>query len=354
MQFLPNITENHHRELRTVLVVKNSEVKLSAVAGDLKKSPSDALVIGVGQGPDGPVLLDNPLTAKAAEALAESLSVLGITGAADQAHRLPGLPEAGATILLLAGVGKLSATQPLSEEALRRAAGSAVRQLAGVATVTLALPTTTLAEVAAVAEGAAMGAYSYTEFRSSKDGLKDPVKNVVIRTDFATDKALAAGPEPGIPDRHGRERDPHAGQPAAEPPLPRVLRRRRQGTVQGPARKVTVWDEKRLEKEGFGGILGVGKGSTRQPRLVKVEYAPAKATAKIALVGKGITFDTGGISLKPALGMGDMKSDMAGAAVVLNTVLALAGLGPARQGDRAGSASPRTCPPAPPSARPTS
>ena len=140
MQFLPNITENHHRELRTVLVVKNSEVKLSAVAGDLKKSPSDALVIGVGQGPDGPVLLDNPLTAKAAEALAESLSVLGITGAADQAHRLPGLPEAGATVLLLAGVGKLSATQPLSEEALRRAAGSAVRQLAGVATVTLALP----------------------------------------------------------------------------------------------------------------------------------------------------------------------------------------------------------------------
>jgi leucyl aminopeptidase len=191
MQFLPNITENHHRELRTVLVVKNSEVKLSAVAGDLKKSPSDALVIGVGQGPDGPVLLDNPLTAKAAEALAESLSVLGITGAADQAHRLPGLPEAGATILLLAGVGKLSATKPLSEEALRRAAGSAVRQLAGVATVTLALPTTTLAEVAAVAEGAAMGAYSYTEFRSSKDGLKDPVKNVIIRTDFATDKALA-------------------------------------------------------------------------------------------------------------------------------------------------------------------
>jgi leucyl aminopeptidase len=91
--------------------------------------------------------------------------------------------------------------------------------------------------------------------------------------------------------------------------------------------KVTVWDEKRLEKDGFGGILGVGKGSTRQPRLVKVEYSPAKATAKVALVGKGITFDTGGISLKPHLGMGDMKSDMAGAAVVLNTVLAIAELG---------------------------
>ena len=84
MQFLPK----NHRELRTVLVVKNTEVKLSAIAGDLKKSPSGALVIGVAQGTDGPVLLANPLTAKAAEALAESLVLLGITGAADQAHRL--------------------------------------------------------------------------------------------------------------------------------------------------------------------------------------------------------------------------------------------------------------------------
>lgn len=327
MQFLPNITENHHRELRTVLVVKNSEVKLSAVAGDLKKSPSDALVIGVGQGPDGPVLLDNPLTAKAAEALAESLSVLGITGAADQAHRLPGLPEAGATILLLAGVGKLSATQPLSEEALRRAAGSAVRQLAGVATVTLALPTTSLAEVAAVAEGAAMGAYSYTEFRSSKDGLKDPVKNVIIRTDFATDKALA----PVLNRASLIGTAVNATRTLVNQPpshlYPESFADAAKELSKGLPVKVTVWDEKRLEKEGFGGILGVGKGSTRQPRLVKVEYAPAKATAKIALVGKGITFDTGGISIKPALGMGDMKSDMAGAAVVLNTVLALAGLG---------------------------
>lgn len=332
MQFLPNITENHHRELRTVLVVKNSEVKLSAVAGDLRKSPSDALVIGVGQGPDGPVLLDNPLTAKAAEALAESLSVLGITGAADQAHRLPGLPETGATVLLLAGVGKLpakivSAKQPLSEEALRRAAGSAVRQLAGVTTVTLALPTSTLAEVAAVAEGAAMGAYSYTEFRTSKDGLKDPVKNVVIRTDFAADKAL----QPVLQRASLIGTAVNATRTLVNQPpshlYPESFADAAKELAKGLPVKVTVWDEKRLEKEGFGGILGVGKGSTRQPRLVKVEYAPAKATAKIALVGKGITFDTGGISIKPALGMGDMKSDMAGAAVVLNTVLALAGLG---------------------------
>lgn len=323
MQFLPLSL----RELRTVLVVKNTEVKLSAVAGDLKKYPSDALVIGVGQGTDGPVLLSNPLTAKAAEALAESLSVLGITGAADQAHRLPGLGEAGAKVLVLAGVGKVTAAQPLTEEALRRAAGSAVRQLAGVGTVALAFPTSSLGDVAAIAEGAAMGAYSFTEYRSSRDGLKDPVNNVLIVTDFAGD----AGLKPVLNRAALIGRAVNATRSLVNQPpshlYPESFADAAKELSKGLPVKVTVWDEKRLEKEGFGGILGVGKGSTRQPRLVKVEYSPARAAAKVALVGKGITFDTGGISLKPHLGMGDMKSDMAGAAVVLNTVLAIAGLG---------------------------
>ncbi|MDI3241626.1 leucyl aminopeptidase [Arthrobacter sp. AL08] len=308
-------------------MVKNSEVKLSAVAGDLKKSPSDALVIGVGQGADGPVLLSNPLTAKAAEALADSLSVLGITGAADQAHRLPGLGEAGAKVLVLAGVGKVSASQPLTEEALRRAAGSAVRQLAGLGTVTVAFPTTSLGDVAAVAEGAAMGAYSFTEYRSSTDGLNEPVKNVLIATDFAADKGLKTVLErAALIGKAVNATRSLVNQPPSHL-FPESFAEAAKDLSKGLPVKVTVWDEKRLEKDGFGGILGVGKGSTRQPRLVKVEYSPARATAKIALVGKGITFDTGGISLKPHLGMGDMKSDMAGAAVVLNTVLAIAGLG---------------------------
>ncbi|MDQ0850775.1 leucyl aminopeptidase [Arthrobacter sp. B3I9] len=308
-------------------MVKTTELKLSAIAGDPKKSPSDALVIGVGQGPDGPVLLSNPLPAKAAEALAESLGLLGITGAVDQAHRLPGLPEAGAAVLVLAGVGKVAADRPLTEEALRRAAGSAVRQLAGLGTVALALPTASVGDVAAVAEGAALGAYSFSEYRSSLDGLKDPVKNVVIVTDFATDRAL----QPALNRAALIGKAVNATRSLVNQPpshlYPESFANAAKELAKGLPVKVTVWDEKRLEKDGFGGILGVGKGSSRQPRLVKVEYSPAKATAKIALVGKGITFDTGGISIKPALNMGDMKSDMAGAAVVLNTVLALAGLG---------------------------
>ncbi|MGO4238466.1 leucyl aminopeptidase [Pseudarthrobacter sp. YAF2] len=308
-------------------MVKNTEINLSTVSRDLKKSPSDAVVIGVGQGTDGPVLLDNPLTAKSAEAITDSLKALGVTGAADQLVRLPGLPETGAGILVLAGVGKVAAMEPLSGESLRRAAGSAVRQLAGLATVTLAFPTATVQDVAAVAEGAALGAYAFTEFRSSTDGLKDPVRNAVIFTGLAgnggVDSALKRA---GLVAKAVNATRSLVNTPPSHL-YPESFAEAAKDLAKGLPVKVTVWDEKRLEKEGFGGIMGVGKGSSRQPRLVKVEYSPAKATSKIALVGKGITFDTGGISLKPALNMGDMKSDMAGAAVVLNTVLAIAGLG---------------------------
>lgn len=86
-----------------------------------------------------------------------------------------------------------------------------------------------------------------------------------------------------------------------------------------------VWDEQRLAKEKCGGILGVGKGSSRPPRLVKLEYRGGGK--HLALAGKGITFDTGGLSLKPAESMVGMKYDMAGAATVLAATLAIARLG---------------------------
>lgn len=308
-------------------MVKNTEISLSALSRELKKAAADAVVVGVGKGANGPVLLENPLTAKAAETLAASFPALGVTGAADQLLRLPGIPETGDAVLVLAGTGSVEDNGTVSGEALRRAAGSAIRQLAGLKTVVLALPTAALADVAAIAEGAAMGAYSFTAFRSTKEGLKDPVRNVAIFTALAEDKGLAAVLRRArIVGKAVNATRTLVNQPPSHL-YPESFADAARDLAKGVPVKVTVWDEKRLEKEGFGGIMGVGKGSARQPRLVKVEYAPSKATQKIALVGKGITFDTGGISLKPALGMGDMKSDMAGAAVVLNTVLAIAELG---------------------------
>jgi leucyl aminopeptidase len=91
--------------------------------------------------------------------------------------------------------------------------------------------------------------------------------------------------------------------------------------------KIKVWEEKDLVAAGLGGIHAVGKGSLRPPRLVKLEYKPAGAKTSLALVGKGITFDTGGLSLKPAESMVGMKYDMTGAAAVMQALIAIASLG---------------------------
>ncbi|MCY0904278.1 leucyl aminopeptidase [Arthrobacter sp. H14-L1] len=304
---------------------KNHEVTLRAIAKDLKKDDSQALVVGVGQGSNGPVLLDNPLPAKAANALAASLQVLGITGAADEVRRLPGVPEVGAQVLVLSGVGKLTDNQT-SEEALRRAAGSAIRQLAGVSSVAVALPTTTVGQAAAVAEGAALGAYSYTGHRAA-DAAKTNVGTITIFTPAAEDPALA----PALERASIVAKAVNATRSLVnEPPshlYPETFAEAAKDLAKGLPVKVTVMDEKRLEREGFGGIMGVGQGSSRPPRMVKVEYAPARAKVKLAFVGKGITFDSGGISLKPAGSMMTMKCDMAGAAAVFNALLAVAELG---------------------------
>ena len=97
--------------------------------------------------------------------------------------------------------------------------------------------------------------------------------------------------------------------------------------------QVSVWDEKQLAKEGFGGILAVGQASTRPPRLIRLDYRPRgsgraqRRSSPVVLVGKGITFDTGGISIKPGEAMTNMKRDMTGGGVVMSTMAALAAVG---------------------------
>jgi leucyl aminopeptidase len=315
--------------------MKPSEPTLTAVAKDLKKLPSDALVIGVGKGPDGPVLLDSPLPAKAARALGDSLQVLGVTGAADEVRRLPGLPDTGAESLVLAGVGPWTPGTALSAETLRRTAGSAVRQLKGLGTVLVALPAPGAAEAAAVAEGAALGAYAYEGLRSGlgADGKPaapkedGPVRSILVHTAAAQDASLTAVmARAAVLAKNVNATRTLVNQPPSHL-YPETFAQAAKDLSKGLPVKVTVMDEKKLERDGYGGILGVGKGSSRPPRLVKVEYTPAKSRVHLALVGKGITFDSGGLSLKPAAGMQTMKLDMAGAAVVLNTVLAVAELG---------------------------
>ncbi|MGF0117111.1 leucyl aminopeptidase [Promicromonospora sp. Marseille-Q5078] len=289
----------------------------------------DALVVGTCSTSDGVAVVADQLPEALVRQIETLAPRLGVTGAPDEVRRLPAGDGVAADVLVLAGLGERGADGTFAQEVLRSAAGAATRELAGTGSVAVALPAVDEDELAAVAEGALLGAYSYTRYRSGKD-QKGAVGSIQVATSFARSgraKAAVARAEVLAAAVHGT-RDlvndaPNELYPAAFADAARATVR----TLGAKGVKVTVLDDKQLAAGGYGGLVGVGQGSSRGPRLVKLVYAPAKATAKVAIVGKGITFDTGGISLKPPASMPTMKSDMAGAAAVLHTVLAAARLG---------------------------
>ena len=301
------------------------------------KSPSDAkadaLVIGVAAGPDGPVLAGGPgapdLPRSLRTSLGGALTALGVTGKADQVVRIPSNGAVAAPVLVLTGLGPAPTGRAgrYDAEVLRRAAGAATRSLSGTASVAIALPAPTPEAIGAVAEGGLIGAYMFSRHRSrtAKDA-KPAVSSVTVLGANPREKAVraAAARAEAVGQAVNTTRDLVNTAPGDLPPA--ALADAVVASVKGTPIKATVLDEKALTKGGYGGIMGVGKGSTRPPRLVKLVYAPAKATTHLALIGKGITFDSGGLSLKPPAGMETMKSDMAGAASVAATIKAIADL----------------------------
>ena len=214
-----------------------------------------------------------------------------------------------------------------------RAAGSASRALSGNSAATFSLPAKSLAEVSAVAEGAALGAYSFTEFRgSTKDDHKSPLKTITIHSKLATSAdAKASVSRAAVVAKYTYlVRDLINTPPSHLTPDSFTKKLSAAVKAAGGAKaglKVQIWDEKQLKAQGFGGIVGVGQGSANPPRLLHISYTPkGKAAKRYAFVGKGITFDTGGLALKPAAGMEAMKSDMSGAAAVSAAVIAIAEL----------------------------
>jgi leucyl aminopeptidase len=194
----------------------------------------------------------------------------------------------------------------------------------------VALPAEDATSVAAVAEGAALGAYRYAGLRgSAAKPANAAVTAVTVRSPEAKGKAVKAS---AVRAAVLADAKAYAADLVNTPPnklFPQSFTESvKQRAAAGSAKvSVKVLDEKALAKGGFGGIVGVGQGSVHPPRIVTLTWSPAKAKGSVALVGKGITFDSGGLNIKPAASMLTMKSDMAGAAAVAATVFAAAELG---------------------------
>ena len=234
----------------------------------------------------------------------------------------PGLPFRR---VVLVGLGRMDELAP---ETLRRAAGAATRLLAGSArtvATTLPLANPAVASVRAVTEGALLGAYRYLEYRSAPPPVTLEEVVLVIPSSLEDD-AVEAVRRGTI---HARAeciaRDLVNTPPGDKGPQQLCDRA---AELVGDRVEVEVWDTDRLEQEQCGGVLAVGRGSARPPRMLILRYRPEHPIARVALVGKGITFDTGGLSLKRSWEhMSEMKSDMGGAAAVIGAMSVLSELG---------------------------
>jgi len=312
------------------------------VASSLPKRTKDSTVLIVpvvsGQDDDATAtVVGNPfLDAEAVGEIDVALRALGAKGGTDQVTRVvaPSLPVAS---VVAVGLGKDRVGALPSQagcpprvqggewptDMIRRAAGVAARSLDGTETV---ITTLSDLDLSAAIEGLILGAYRFTDFRSSKTAPKDAgLREITV---LASQKGgvtkatkQAAAHAAALANAEATARDLANAPPSHLYPAEFAKRAKALGDAAGL--EVEVLDDKVLAKEGYGGVIGVGKGSSRPPRLVRLAHrgATSKKAKTVALVGKGITFDTGGISIKPAANMHHMTSDMGGAAAVIATVV---------------------------------
>jgi leucyl aminopeptidase len=257
--------------------------------------------------------------------LVRALTSLGATGDLGQVVRVPKAGSVAAPVVIAVGLGD----DVPDAEGLRRAAGSAVRSAAGMDKVVVALPADTVERVSAIAEGALFAAYSFTTYRKASAAKhKPPVSSVVIATALAGDREATTA----VTAAKTVAKSLHLVRDLVNTPPSDLHPADFADTAVSACRslklEVEVLDEDELAKGKYGGIIGVGMGSANPPRLVRISYRHPKSTRHLGFVGKGITFDSGGISIKPAANMDAMKSDMSGAAAVLGAMTAIARLKP--------------------------
>ncbi|WP_129839433.1 leucyl aminopeptidase [Streptomyces sp. RFCAC02] len=295
--------------------------------------PADAVVIGLVKGGSGPVPAPGPAAAAAVDEafggrLASALATVGAKGEAEEITRLPTPDGVPAPLVVAVGLGAApEAGEPYAPETLRRAAGAAARALAGSEHAAFALPVDGDGALAAVTEGALLGAYTFTAFKGRGHEGAGPLARITVLDPGAAEASHTAAAERAlvVAEEVARARD------LVNTPANALNPARFAALVESAAPEygveVEILDETRLAEGGYGGILGVGQGSDSPPRLVRVAWRSPAAAATLALVGKGITYDSGGLSLKPVGANETMKCDMGGAAAVFSTVVAAARLG---------------------------
>jgi leucyl aminopeptidase len=302
-------------------------LQIQLASGDATNAVSDVLIVSVCQG----AVAAHPAVIAADKAfdgaLLEHVKAVEFEGKLDQVLDLPTLGKLKSKKLVLLGLGK---KEDLDAARLRASLAAAVRNNSGSNTRTLhlVLPEADF-DLRTVGEAVALGAYRFTKYLTGERRPKAELAKVSLHlvrgnASAAQKKALDLGV--AIAEAVSIARDA-----VNEPPnvlTPEGLAQVARGIARKHKLKLKVLDKKGILAAGMNLHYAVGQGSENEPRFIHMSYVPKKKSKKIAFVGKGITFDSGGLCIKPAAGMGEMKSDMGGAAAVLGLIAAVATLKP--------------------------
>lgn len=319
--------ESVHADLLVIFTSKKSESKSDKSKGDKKKNASAAsatdsskvLIEGVGKA----------LQAK----LASSADEGAISGAPAESVLFRDANVEGVRHLLAIGLGDAADMKTdASAEAIRQACATAYATIKTAKVKTVAIAMDSIPEtdaksesvIQAVTEGLSLAAYSFNEFKSGKkeNGL-ETVQLIAKNKQAHADRAVAQGETIAECVNFSR----WLGDRPGNLMTPTILAEETVKAAKGTKLKVTVWDAKKIKAEKMGSFLSVSLGSEQEPKFIVMEYNGAAASKKpVCFVGKGLTFDSGGISIKPSSGMEEMKYDMCGGANVIGTMLAIAKL----------------------------
>jgi leucyl aminopeptidase len=272
----------------------------------------DALVVGAFMGRVGPDLTRSGLDEELHQLVAEALADAGFKGKVGEVAIVPTLGRAAARAVAVAGLGSADEAGPAE---VRRTAASAARQLAQREEIATILHRSIDGSAAAGIEGLLLGTYTFDAYKSEHRPSKIRRIVAVSVSQDAFDRALTLANATFL-----------ARDLINEPPsmlTPAALADRTREIADASGLSCEVLDEVTLESQGFGGIIGVGRGSEEPPRLIRLHYEPANANGRVAIVGKGVTYDSGGLSLKNATSLETMKTDMSGGAAVIGTMSAL-------------------------------
>lgn len=278
----------------------------------------DVLVLAVAKTDNTPKILSNCLPLDFKNKCEQTLKILGTDGSKEQIAKIVSCGNVKAKVIAFVGIENANP----SNEDIRRSVGALTRSLDGSKTVAIDIAHTDCKQVEAIVQGALCGTYRFENYKQDPRTKIDTIYIVSSLEEKVLSEAIKRGRI--LAEAISNVRD--MGNETPNYLYPESFAKRIQEYVKNVDVKLDVWDEHKLFAENCGGMCAVGQGSVRPPRLIKMTYTPSKYTNHIALVGKGITFDSGGLSLKPASSMEEMKSDMLGAATVAHTLLACAKL----------------------------